>query len=134
MVPTTSSYSSATTVETTTYANKTYYLNETKSEIRGDVDSLDAVKQAIWKILQTERYQYLIYDWNYGVELGDLFGKSASFVIPELQRRITEALVWDDRIESVGDFTFSHSGGEVVAEFVVYTKYGEVTAESVVTI
>ncbi len=134
MIPQTTSYSNITTVTTKTYTNKTYYMNEEKEEIRGDVEDLDAMKQAIWKILQTERYQYLIYDWNYGIELNDLYGKNVSFVIPELQRRITEALICDDRIESVGDFTFDHSGGEVKAEFVVYTKYGEVTGESVVTV
>lgn len=134
MIPQTTSYSNITTITTKTYANKSYYMNEDKEEIRGDVDDLEAMKQAIWKILQTERYQYLIYDWNYGIELNDLYGKNVSFVIPELQRRITEALICDDRIESVGEFVFDHSGGEVTAEFVVYTKYGEVTAESVVTV
>ena len=84
----------------------TYRMSEEKKEVRGALDGMEAVKQAVYKILQTERYKYVIYDWNYGVELEDLFGKAVSFVIPELQRRITEALLADDRIEAVTEFSF----------------------------
>lgn len=82
----------------------TYRMAAEKKEVRGALDGMDAVKQAVYKILQTERYKYVIYDWNYGVELEDLLGKAVSFVIPELQRRITEALLTDDRIEAVRIF------------------------------
>ena len=41
--------------------------------ISGECDGVEAVKQAIYNILNTERYQYIIYSWNYGVELKDLF-------------------------------------------------------------
>ena len=37
--------------------------------ISGECDGVEAVKQAIYNILNTERYQYIIYSWNYGVEL-----------------------------------------------------------------
>lgn len=41
------------------------------------MDGMEAVKQAVYKILQTERYKYVIYDWNYGVELEDLLEKQS---------------------------------------------------------
>lgn len=91
---------------------------------RGKVDELEAVKQAVYKILNTERYQYLIYSWNYGIELLDLFGQPIPWVYPELERRITEALVWDDRIDSVTDFEFENVKNEVHAKFTVNTIYG----------
>lgn len=53
--------------------SRNYYMN-LKDSISGTVDNLDAMRQVIYKILNTERYQYLIYSWNYGVELMDLFG------------------------------------------------------------
>lgn len=34
------------------------------------------------------------------MELKDLFGKPIDYVMPEVERRITEALVQDDRIDS----------------------------------
>ncbi|MEN7878670.1 DUF2634 domain-containing protein, partial [Clostridioides difficile] len=68
-----------------------------KSKIDGICDDVEALKQTIFLILNTERYQHLIYSWNYGVELNDLIGEPISFVIPELERRIKEALIQDDR-------------------------------------
>ena len=91
---------------------------------RGKVDELEAVKQAVYKILNTERCAHIIYSWNYGIELISLFGQPIPWVYPELERRITEALVWDDRINSVTDFEFENVKNEVHAKFTVNTIYG----------
>ena len=112
----------------------TYRMAAEKKEIRGALDGMEAVKQVVYKILQTERYKYVIYDWNYGVELEDLFGKAVSFVIPGLQRRITEALLTDDRIEAVTDFSFETEKGSVTAAFRVQTIWGDLEAERTVEI
>jgi len=74
--------------------------------IIGQCDDVEAIKQAIYNILNTERYQYIIFSWDYGVELKDLFGKPIDYVMPEVERRITEALVQDDRIDSCDSFEF----------------------------
>ena len=71
------------------------------TKFKSKTDGIEAVKQAVYKILNTERYTYPIYSWNYGIELVDLFGQPIPWVYPELERRITEALVWDDRINTV---------------------------------
>ncbi|EGT4205726.1 DUF2634 domain-containing protein, partial [Clostridioides difficile] len=68
--------------------SKTFKLHIEKSKIDGICDDVEALKQTIFLILNTERYQHLIYSWNYGVELNDLIGEPISFVIPELERRI----------------------------------------------
>ncbi|MDY6267914.1 MAG: DUF2634 domain-containing protein [Selenomonadaceae bacterium] len=102
---------------------------ERESQFAGMTDELDAMRQAIYKIINTERYEYIIYSWNYGIELADLFGKPVPFVYAELPRRITEALMQDDRILSVGDFRMSYNKkGDVLAEFTVHTIYGDVDA------
>lgn len=96
-------------------------------------DQLEAMKQVIYKILNTERYQHLIYSWNYGIELEDLFGQPVYYVVPELERRIIEALTQDDRIESVTDFEFDTSKrGTVAVKFTANTIFGDVEAERVV--
>lgn len=96
-------------------------------------NQLEAMKQVIYKILNTERYQHLIYSWNYGIELEDLFGQPVYYVVPELERRIIEALTQDDRIESVTDFEFDTSKrGTVAVKFTVNTIFGDVEAEKVV--
>ena len=96
-------------------------------QIHGFCDKLAAMKQAIYKIINTERYAYVIYSWNYGIELADLIGKPIPFVYAEVQRRITEALINDDRIKSVTNFSFSHKGGDVSVTFDVSTIFGTVT-------
>ena len=93
-------------------------------KFRGKTDELEAVQQAVYKILNTERYTYPIYSWNYGIELADLFGQPIPWVYPELERRITEALVWDDRITSVTEFEFDNVKNEVHASFTVNTIFG----------
>lgn len=89
-------------------------------------DDIEAMKQAIFKIINTERYKYLIYDWNYGIELNDLIGKPIPYVYAEIERRIKEALLTDNRIKEVTDFRFSNNGGDVLCLFTANTIYGEI--------
>ena len=114
--------------------SKTFKLNIEKSKIDGICDDVEALKQTIFLILNTERYQHLIYSWNYGVELNDLIGEPISFVIPELERRIKEALIQDDRVENVDNFEFQNVKGKVQCRFSVHTKYGNIKAEKVVSV
>ena len=109
--------------------SKDYALDIPNSKIVGVVEGLDAVKQAIYLILNTERYEHLIYSWDYGVEFGDLIGEPMSYVIPEVERRITEALTQDDRIESVTDFEFEKTKNKLHVTFIVTTIYGTLESE-----
>ncbi len=122
------------TIEKKTIPSLTWKINEERAEVRGTVDELKAMKQAVNKILQTERYRYAIYDWNYGIELEELYGKNVTYVIPELKKRIEEALLADDRVTAVTDFSFRQEKGSVTAEFMVHTIFGEITAERMVDI
>lgn len=113
----------------------TYQMNLNRKSIQGYTDELEAMKQAIFKILSTERYQYIMYSGNYGIELLDLYGEPITYVCPELERRITEALTWDERIESVDDFEFDTSKkGEILVTFIAHTIYGDVAAERTVNV
>lgn len=119
--------------EITEQPTHTYKMNLESNLIRGYTDGQEAMKQAIYKILNTERYQYVMYSWNYGIELLDLYGEPVSYVCPELERRITEALTWDDRIQSVDNFEFNISkNGEILVTFTAHTVFGDVVAEKVV--
>ena len=82
----------------TTKPSLTYQLDIDHSRMEPDrIEGLKAVKQAVYKILLTERYQYPIYSWDYGIETVDLYGKPISYVRPELERRVREALLQDDK-------------------------------------
>ena len=114
--------------------SKTFKLNIEKNRVDGICDDVEALKQTIFLILNTERYEHLIYSRNYGVELNDLIGEPISYVIPELERRITEALIQDDRIENIDNFEFQNIKGKVQCRFLVHTKYGNIKAEKVVSV
>lgn len=112
----------------------TFKLNDSYNQIYGFTDGLEAMKQAIYLILNIERYEYLIFSWNYGIELADLFGEPIPFVMAELERRISEALLQDSRITSVEDFEFDSERNKVFCKFKVYTIYGEIEIEKVVNV
>ncbi|MDR0198006.1 MAG: DUF2634 domain-containing protein [Oscillospiraceae bacterium] len=111
------------------YADRTYALITDRGEINGFADKKEAVLQAVYKILNTERYRYPVYSGDYGVELSDLYGLDADYVGVEAQRRITEALTADGRITGVSDFDFAARGDKIRFSFTVNTVYGDLTAQ-----
>lgn len=139
----------ADSIEEITYPNETYKINFAKDinenkllnivsvnlltestemdKISGYIDGLESVIQAIYLILNTERYKFIIYSWDYGVELVDLYGKPIPYVIAELPRRITEALFVDDRIVDVTDFEFEKIGNSLSVTFKVHSNQGDVS-------
>ena len=112
----------------------TFKLDTDGNKVYGLVDNLEAMKQAIYLMLNIERYQYTIYSWNYGIETYDLFGKSVTSVMVELERRISEALLQDTRIQNVGNFEFSRERGKLFCKFTVKTIFGDIEAEKVVNV
>lgn len=106
---------------------RTYKMKLFSDRINGKTDEQEAMKQAIYKILNTERYSYSIYSWNYGIELKDLFGKPKNFCKSELKRRIKEALIQDERILDVNAFSFEDKKRrELAVTFTANTIYGDV--------
>ncbi len=114
--------------------SKTYYLNIEKNTISNFCDGIEAMKQTIYCILNTERFEHLIYSWNYGIELKHLIGENTTFVIPELERVITEALMQDTRISEVNNFEFETKENTILAKFTVVTTVGEIEVEKVVSV
>ena len=80
--------------EITQSPSYTYRLKST--EVNGYCDSLEALRQSIYCILSTDRYDYIIYSRNYGIEIKDLIGKPISYVCAVIKGRIEEALLTDD--------------------------------------
>ena len=121
-------------LELNTYPTKTYNMELENGRIRGFSDDLESMKQVIFLALNTERSTYLAYSDNYGVELVDLIGEPMSYVLAEMERRITEALTWDSRIESVDNFEFEVDGRNVHVTFTVHTDFGDIDSESEVEV
>lgn len=106
------------------YENLTYKLHE--NSIQGFVNELEALKQTIYKILSTPKYQHEIYSFNYGVDFSDLIGEEREYIRAEASRKIKEALEIDDRILDVDNFIFIFKGNICELSFDIETIYGNI--------
>jgi hypothetical protein len=100
---------------------QTYSVSEDR--IQGFTDGLNALRQAIYHMLNTEQFEYPVYTLDYGLQTDDLFGKDREYVKSELQRRIRECLLTDDRITGVDNFVFSADGDKMLCTFDVENIY-----------
>ena len=108
---------------------RTFFLDADGQVVRGMTDAWEAARQAVWLILHTERYRHEIFSFQYGAELGGLIGKRDSFLFPEVKRRVTEAVMVDDRVTGTSDFRFSRIRNRVAVRFIVHTIYGDMEEE-----
>ena len=100
---------------------KTYRLNFETKTIGGYFDDMEARKQAIMKILLTEYGVYQIYsEEDYGRIYEDLIGKPMTYAVSEVKARIREAILTDERFETV-DFTEQKINGRKAAFDIVVT-------------
>jgi len=106
--------------------SNTFFLDIEHDRVYGFTDGQKAMVQAIYLILNTERYRHMIFSRNYGIELQGLYGQPMTYVVPELERRITEALLHDTRITSLENFGFETEKNKVKVTFVAVTIFGEV--------
>lgn len=132
MLPQSSNVQIMTDLDIVNQPNKTYYIDKEKKIVQGTVeDYLKTVEQSVYLILQTERYDYIMYSHKYGIELKDLYGREENYVVPMLMLRVPEALLQDERIESVEDFSYTVNGGKFLINFTIKTKYGDLKMEGV---
>lgn len=91
----------------------------------------EALKVWIYKALKTERFDYIAYSWQYGIELKPFIGKVMSVQerYSELKRVITECLMVNPYIVSIDSFSFDTDKHQetVKVSIELTTIYGEVT-------
>lgn len=112
---------------------RTYKMDLETGRVVGYVDGTEAMRQAILKILLTERFAYLIYSWDYGIELNGTFGRSAQTLASEARRIVQEALLADSRITGITDFSVSQPDRCTISiQFTAETIFGEIPTERTV--
>lgn len=114
------------------FSDKTYKLSAEK--IEGFADGLEALKQAIHKVLATEQYEYPIYSFKYGIAWKELIGEERPYVRAEMKRMIQEVLLLDDRILEVDGFDFEFKEDICRCTFNVSSIYGDVEIEKEVSV
>lgn len=103
---------------------RTYKVIDREFNVEGHTDELEALRQSLEKELNTERYEYLIYGFNYGIDLESLLGKDHLYVRAELKRRVDECIMKDDRVLSVENPVVKTKGDEISYTCDVISIYG----------
>lgn len=112
-------------------ASKTYRV--LNGRVVGWIDNKQALRQAIEKLLHTERYMHEIYTDEYGIELQALIGENFDLVEAEIGRIIKEALLADDRIVSVEHIQATKlDSTSLLITFSVESIFGTLAFEEVV--
>lgn len=114
-------------VEEIKYSNRSYDLRPEK--IQGFVEDIEALKQSIAKRLGTQRFDYPIYSFAYGVDWRSLIGQSPEYYRPEAKRMIEESLLQDNRIMEVSDFKFDFGFTSCHISFKVRSIFGNFDQE-----
>jgi len=109
--------------------SNTYRLIYLKDRLKGFTDDIEALKQTIYFILNTERYDYLIYDWDYGFQIKDLIGQNPKDILQTIQMRISDALIQDTRITEVSNFSFDVIKNKVKTTFTIKSIFGDLQQE-----
>lgn len=112
----------------------TWYINKDTNRIQGTADNYDAVVQAVQIILNVERFRWQIYSPYSGMQWRGLIGEDPGYVAAELQRRIRDALMMDDRVTGIKDFKYSIADDVLTASLTVTTVYGDVQTTTEVNI
>lgn len=114
---------------------RTYKIDYEKGEITNEIiNGLEAIKQFVYMALQTPRYVHPIYSTDYGSEIADLISDkevTEEFKKMELQRLITEALIYDERITDVAEFNIERVNDSFRVSFKVHSDEGILDVEEV---
>ncbi len=89
----------------------------------------EAIKIWIWKIFQTPRYRYLIYDWDYGHELEDFIGHTGTreYIKAEVTRMVEEAIYasLEGYVLNIYDLDIDIENDKLYINFKIDTPYNE---------
>ena len=89
----------------------------------GKKDDVAAIVQSIFCTLSTEQGAFIIYPASYGLKMSDLWGKPTPYMYAVLCDRIEQALLRDDRILAVDNFSYEATGESMLIRYDVHVGY-----------
>lgn len=106
---------------------KEYEIDFKTGQLTGRiVEGKEAIKIWVWLALQTPRYRYYVYTWDYGNEFEDLIGRgyTEEYISAEAQRMTEDCLRINEDIKSITDFGVNMAGDTLTVSFTANTIYG----------
>ncbi len=117
--------------------SKTWKLDKKKERVTEEfIDTLEAVKQAVFIHLHVENRSSFIHTDGFGVKFQQFYGKDTDLVIAKLPDVVKDALAWDERILDVTDFTFEKLEHQRILKFscLITSCYGDFVYEGQVNV
>lgn len=117
------------TLSTTPNLHKEYDFDFVTGQLTGKaLEGKEALKIWIYKTLLIKRYRYIIYSWDYGQDLEEIIGQGyeKGLIISEVERRIKDCLLINEKITSCTNFNIQLINDQLNVNFKVNTIYGEV--------
>lgn len=109
---------------------RTYKIDWDRKRVQGYTDGQEAMMQAVRKILQTDRFAYLIYSWSYGMEWNKIIGQDLPVVRARMLPLLKGALLADSRIKELTNFKLTAgSKRTVIVSVTVNTIFGPASQE-----
>ncbi|EDP7604040.1 DUF2634 domain-containing protein [Listeria seeligeri] len=116
--------------------SNTYEIDFANKRLTGKmIDGLNAIRQFVHLAIQISRFKYPIYSDDYGSELFDLITDEEAteeLIENEIPRLISEAIEFDDRIESVDHFFIEKIEDAYFISFDVTTTEGVIEVQEVI--
>jgi hypothetical protein len=122
-------------VDVFTQPTLTYKWDVANKRIINTVDGEEAILQFVNKVLNTERYAYVIFSGNYGTDLEKFIGADYNYIKSDMERTVSEALLADDRIISITDFeTVLGTEDTMAISFTINSIVGQINIQSEVVV
>lgn len=109
-----------------------YGLNFETGQLTGKiVEGIEAIKVWIWLCLHTERFRHAIYSSDYGTSLEQYIGHvlSEEYINTDCESEVTDALLMNEYIESIEDFSAEKQDEHLSIKFRVVTKFGDIEVD-----
>lgn len=106
---------------------KEYEIDFETGQLTGRiVTGLEAILVWAWLALNTAKYRYIQYSWDYGHELDTLIGQASNENLEtSVQTMLEECLLLNEHITGVGILEFNIEENKVAGKIKIITDYGE---------
>ena len=107
---------------------KEYEIDFETGQLTGRiVTGLEAILVWAWLALNTAKYRYIQYSWDYGHELDTLVGQrlDAEYMETSVQTMLEECLLLNEHITGVEILGFNIEENKVAGKIKIITDYGE---------
>lgn len=87
----------------------TYYIDSKTGHLSSMIDNKESIIQSVFKALDTQKFEYQIYSWFYGLDMEPFIGQDIEYIRVNIRRYLEDCLLQDDRIFSIQNIIVQQS-------------------------